>query len=340
MNIGFNEIRSAVCGAAYLEEKNGKIIFHRFTLEQETVYKTLKPGLTQINSTAGVVLSFETDSEFLKIDICTEASTIRDFFSIDIFVNGSLNGYIDNIDANVNFENYLEGTYTLGRFKKTFDLGRGIKKVEIHFPWSVKTVLNAIETADYSFFKPCKPEKSILVFGDSITIGENVLRPSNRYCSAVARKINAQEFNKAIGGEHFCPYLSELKDSIDPDYILVAYGTNDWAWGSKEEFINNCTSFFENLNKNYPLAQIFTLTPIWRKDYLERSSFMPFKDIKNEISDITKIYDNVFIIDGFDLIPHDEKYFSDKRLHPNDLGQKFIADGLIKFIKKVGEQYA
>lgn len=125
MKIGFKEIKSAVCGAAYIEEKGEGIIFHRFTPEQEDMYKTLKPGLTQISSTAGVVLSFKTDSDFLKIDISTESATIRDFFSVDIIVNGSLKGYIDNIDAGVNLENYLERKYTLGRFEKVFELGSG-----------------------------------------------------------------------------------------------------------------------------------------------------------------------------------------------------------------------
>lgn len=125
MKIGFKEIKSAVCGAAYIEEKGEGIIFHRFTPEQEDMYKTLKPGLTQISSTAGVVLSFKTDSDFLKIDISTESATIRDFFSFDIIVNGSLKGYIDNIDAGVNLENYLERKYTLGRFEKVFELGSG-----------------------------------------------------------------------------------------------------------------------------------------------------------------------------------------------------------------------
>lgn len=336
MKIGFKEIKSAVCGAAYIEEKGEGIIFHRFTPEQEDMYKTLKPGLTQISSTAGVVLSFKTDSDFLKIDISTESATIRNFFSVDIIVNGSLKGYIDNIDAGVNLENYLERKYTLGRFERVFELGSGEKKVEIHLPWSVKTVLNGIETADNSFFTPCKPEKSILVFGDSITIGENVLRPTNRYCSMLAREIGAYEFNKAIGGELFCPRLSELKDDTEPDYILVAYGTNDWAWGSREEFVNNCTVFFKNLIENYPFAKVFALTPIWRKDYLERSSFMPFKGIKKEIADIVGAYDNVSVIDGFELVPHNEAFFSDKRLHPNDVGERYIADGIIKFINKYG----
>lgn len=125
MKIGFKEIKSAVCGAAYIEEKGEGIIFHRFTPEQEDMYKTLKPGLSQISSTAGVVLSFKTDSDFLKIDISTESATIRDFFSVDIIVNGSLKGYIDNIDAGVNLENYLERKYTLGRFEKVFELGSG-----------------------------------------------------------------------------------------------------------------------------------------------------------------------------------------------------------------------
>ena len=44
-------------------------------------------------------------------------------------------------------------------------------------------------------------------------------------------------------------------------------------------------------------------------------------------------YDNVIVIDGYDLVPHDTELFSDKRLHPNDDGFKYYAENLIKAIK-------
>lgn len=63
MQLDYTQICSATCGAAYIEKKEG-ILFHRFTKEQERIYLDARPQLTQIKSTAGIVLSFRTDSDF------------------------------------------------------------------------------------------------------------------------------------------------------------------------------------------------------------------------------------------------------------------------------------
>ena len=272
MQIDYRQICSSACGASYIEEKE-KIIFHRFTKEQERIYLDVRPQLTQIDSTAGIVLSFNTDSNFLELSVSVEKATIRDFFSFDVFENGKLIGYLDNLGAEKK-NDYLEGSYHFGDFKKRFELGTGVKNIEIYFPWSVKSMINELIIADGAFFEPSKPRKTLLVFGDSITIGENVIRPSNRYSSKLAKSIGAQEFNKAIGGEHYCPFLSKTKENFKPDAIITAYGTNDWAHGSREDFLKKCNGFFKNLSENYPATQIYALTPIWRKDYTK--SFWSF----------------------------------------------------------------
>ena len=330
MILDYNQICSATCGAAYIEKKD-RIIFHRFTKEQESIYLNMRPQFTQIYSTAGILLSFNTDSDFLELNISVDEATLRKFFSFDIFENGKLIGYLDNLGAEKK-NDYLEGSYNLGNFKKKFELGTGVKNIEIYFPWSVKAIINELIIADGAFFEPAKPKKALLVFGDSITIGENVIRPSNRYSSKLAKSIGAQEFNKAIGGEHYCPFLSKTKENVKPDAIITAYGTNDWAHGTRNDFLDKCNCFFKNLSDNYPNAQIYALTPIWRKDYTEQKAFGPFNSVNNEVVAITKSFKNITVIDCFNMIPHDERYYSDRRLHPNDEGNKYMSDGIFKFI--------
>lgn len=330
MQLDYTQICSATCGAAYIEKKEG-ILFHRFTKEQERIYLDARPQLTQIKSTAGIVLSFRTDSDFLELNISVEEATLRRFFSFDVFANGKLVGCLDNFGLEEKTD-YLEGDYSLGHFQKRFQLDSGEKTVEIYFPWSVKAMIHGLILADGAFFEPAKPGKTLLVFGDSITIGENVKRPSNRYCAKLAKALGAQEFNKAIGGEHYCPFLSKTKEFFIPDAILTAYGTNDWSHGSREEFLKKCGDFFRNLSENYPSSQIYALTPIWRKDYLDQKPFGHFLSVKQEVVSITKSFKNITVLDCFDMVPHDEIYYSDRRLHPNDEGNQCMSDGLLKLI--------
>ena len=51
---------------------------------------------------------------------------------------------------------------------------------------------------------------------------------------------------------------------------------------------------------------------------------------------IKKVYEKLsdYIIDGFDLVPHDKKYFADE-VHPNDDGFAFYGDNLTKELEEI-----
>ena len=69
----------------------------------------------------------------------------------------------------------------------------------------------------------------------------------------------------------------------------------------------------------------------YRNDFIIRRQYAAHLIQRAEIADIVGAYDNVSVIDGFELVPHNEAFFSDKRLHPNDVGERYIADGIIKY---------
>ena len=124
----------------------------------------------------------------------------------------------------------------------------------------------------------------------------------------------------------------KLKESFNPDYILVAYGTNDWSKKNEEDFKIRCKSFFEILSSAYPKSKIFAITPVWRADYLGERAFGPFENVKKDIRNAISELKNVFPVSGFNLINHDKKYFADLRLHPNDEGFKQYSDNLYEQI--------
>ena len=49
---------------------------------------------------------------------------------------------------------------------------------------------------------------------------------------------------------------------------------------------------------------------------------------------IASAVDNVHIVDGTRLTPHFSAFYSDLRLHPNDLGYTFYSQNLIAFIRE------
>lgn len=322
MKLTYKEIVSIANGVVCVDKTEDGIQFHRFTFEQEKVYDSSRFNPKQY-ATAGVRLHFKTDSTALYMKVLTRGGCSRNFFAHDILVNGELIGSLSS-----------ENDKFCGEFEASFALGEGEKEVCILFPWSVCSILKELSIEDGSFIEPIKKEKKILIFGDSITQGYDAMNPMNRYATNLSDALDAEEINKGIGGERFCPWLSALKDNIEPDYISVAYGTNHFRNTSPEELKSDCEAFYDNLVANYPNAKIFALTPIWRKDRTDITRFDCFEDIESIIEDVVKKYDNVICISGRNFVPENENLFSDLYLHPNDEGFKYYSEGLIKAIKE------
>lgn len=337
MKLNTEQIMTITQGAEYVTETDeGRVKFHRFTAEQEQVYKECGNAdfFQKTFATAGVQLAFRTDSETIFLKVKTEKTSSRTFFSHDVLVNGERVGSLDNFSDCPLPQNYINESFPQGVFAKQFDLEAGEKEVRILLPFSVISEVEELSLSEGATFEPLKSEKKIVFFGDSITQGYDAVHVENCYAAKVASALNAEEFNKGIGGEFFYPPLAEAKEPFQPDYIVVAYGTNDWSQRSRERFMENCPKFYAALSRNYPSSKIFALTPIWRKDHLERRDFGSFFDVEKTIRSVVAEHENIICISGWDFVPKDEKYFSDLILHPNDAGFAFYADNLIKAIKQ------
>lgn len=321
MIASYQQIAAAAQGVVRVHQQEDGIHFFRFSDEQMAGYAATRFHLNQY-ATAGVRLHFKTDSKTLGLKVRISEASSRKFFAYDILVNGQWIGSLKN-----RAEDFF------GEYEKAFALGEGTKEVCIHFPWSVCAVLQELRLDAGSCMEPIKKKKTILVFGDSITQGYDARHPINRYAAHLADALDAQEINKAIGGEIFCPWLAALKDETEPDYLSVAYGTNHWRQSSAEELKTLCDLFYRNLTISYPKTTIFALTPIWRKDRTDQTAFSRFEEIEEIIRDTVKKYDQVRCISGRHWIPEDETLFSDRYLHPNDDGFKYYANGVLDAVK-------
>ncbi len=334
MKLNLNQIKEITIGAVRVEEENGLINLYRFTKEQEDLYKARSQDFyMKTFSTAGIRLLFRTNSKSLYLKVVTEQGSSRTYFSLDVFCDGKPVGFIDNFSNVVLAHSYTKIQLPFGEFSKEFQLGDGIKTVCIYMPWSAKTSIKEMIVDDDAFTEAIKPQKKLLAFGDSITQGYDGLRSSNRYVAKLADEFGLEEINKGIGGEVFFAEFAKLKEPFVPDYITVAYGTNDWNRKEFNTFEINCRGFFENLSLNYPDAKIFAITPIWRKDMHEERAFGEFKKVDEYIRSVAKDFKNITVISGFDFVPKEESLFADMRLHPNDKGFEHYFNSLYDKIK-------
>lgn len=322
MNLTNEQIKSALLGTVRVEEEEKALIPRRLTKEQEEVYRiTDSTWYAKSLCSAGIRLSFKTNSRELYLRAYVFHKSGRKYYSFDLFVNGQPAGNLDNFSHLQLPADYTAVPMEQGDCEKLFSLGEGEKTVTLVFPYSVEVKLYEIALEDNSSFYPVKPQKLLLSYGDSITQGYDALRPSARYTSRLADALGAEELCKGIGGARFLPAIGELGDSVSPDIITVAYGTNDWSKISREEFGEKCTGFFSGLCKNYPDVPVFAISPLWRKDINDPPrKFGEFCEVERALRQCTKAHENVTVISGIDLIPHSENNFGDLRLHPNDRG--------------------
>jgi lysophospholipase L1-like esterase len=282
---------------------------------------------------AGAKLCFRTDSPILVLGAEVEKRSSRSFFSFDVTANGALVGHLCNFSEQTLAKDYTQTLFPLGKFEKTFLLGAGEKTVSIDFPFSARVEDLKIGLAEGASFAPVKPKKRLLAYGDSITQGYDARYPSRRYSARLADALEAEEINKGIGGEIFRPELASLSDEKDIDTITVAYGTNDWSATDGKSFLSEARAFYGALSARYPKAKIFAITPIWRKDLEAEKPMGAFSNVHDMIAEAVKDLENVTLIDGIDLVPHDTALFADLRLHPRDEGFDFYAENLIQRIK-------
>ncbi|MCI8387783.1 MAG: hypothetical protein HFE63_04890 [Clostridiales bacterium] len=311
MKLTLDKIREITCGAETVTENDGSFSFCRFTAEQSHMYKLFRnlEFCRKTFATAGVRLAFTTDSQNLSFDYTFGYGSSRPYGWFDIYENGILTDHVGS-DSLLHSQGHAD-----------IKLAEGIKKVEVYFPWSKAASISDVTLDDGAVVSPVKRSKTMINYGDSITHGYDAVYPSLSYASQISALLDADSYNKAIGGDTFFPQLLALTEPVSPDIVTVAYGTNDWSKLERPVYEQTCTNFYQQLSEKFPNAKIFAITPIWRADDKKETAFgAPLSAAREMISNIAGQFNNVTLIDGVPLTPHFSEFYSDEYLHPNDLG--------------------
>ena len=325
MLLNLEQIKKITRGVDRVEEQDGIFHFYRFTNRQMEAYHALEDldFYNKTHATAGVRMAFRTDASCFSFDYQTTYGSSRRYAWFDVYVDGSLVSHFGSDGEAVKSAH------------AQIKLPKGEKDVEIYFPWSRTVTISNVEIDDGATVCPLFRKHTMISFGDSITHGYDAIYPSLAYASHLARLMDADQLNKGIGGERFFPALLEEPDAISPDYVTVAYGTNDWNCCTPEVFAENCKAFYTRLSALYPNARIFAITPIWRADHAQKKPYgADCVVIDGVIREICRDLPNVTVIRGWNFVPHKSEFFSDLSLHPNDFGFGSYAANLYAEIVK------
>ena len=304
-------------GVNRFEYKDGYNIPLRFTKFYEEYLSWNERLIEYVRSAASVTIEIETNATNVSFDykLYPSTATAANFTAI---VNGVL---VKSIEVNGLSEGKIE-----------FDFTAENKIIEIYFPFNTEVgIKNFTVSGDYKTVNT--PKQKVLFFGDSITQGARANLSSQSYVNVVKRNLNYEILNFGINGYVFDKSLV-TKTNFSPDKIIVSLGTNN-SHASKESNEKTIKDFFEALDLVYKNVPVLCIIPIWCGN-TKPTQLEEYKHINKLINKFSREYANIKVVSGYDLIPHEPKYFGDDLIHPNQLGMETYGNNLTKAIKEIG----
>ena len=322
MILSDKQLREVTLGALEIYTEDGLYRFKRMTDAQgEEFVRENSDFANKTRATSGVRFDFYTDSDYIVVEFGGVLSgSSRKMLSFDICVDGNLHTsfFRSNMDV-------LEG-------KIRADFEKGEKHIQFFLPCLANAGIKSVELSDGAYVKPFQPKYKMLVLGDSITQGYTAYNTSRCYANLMARKLDAEIVNQAIGGARF--YKEQLEKTQDYDIVTVAYGTNDWSGkDSFKTFYDDCEEYIKLLSEQHPNAKKFIILPIWRAHHHYPKPTGNFFVCRDAIAQIAERY-GCIALESIDYVPHDSVFFEDETLHPNDIGFEAYAVKLVNDIKK------
>ncbi len=329
MKLSLSQIKEITLGAERIFEKNGAVCFSRFTEREEAIYSAEEGKRLRAVSTPGIRLEFKTDAEKLNLGIRVEERA-RPYFSVEVFVDENYIGEIKNYPDDLPNGRYPADDFPGGEFEKSFLLGSGEKHVRIILPGTVKLEISSVELSGASYVTPVRYDKKILIYGDSITQGFDALSPSRVYSVRLCDYLGAEGVNKAVGGAVYNPELPAAETYDGVDYIIGAYGINNWLLNQKkEELVEDCRLFWEEICRKYPSAKKILITPIWIRIWEDEKMMGDASKLHKLMEGAVSDLPGITIINGWELVPFDKNLYGDETTHPNSLGFDKYFENLI-----------
>ncbi|MBR2181480.1 MAG: SGNH/GDSL hydrolase family protein, partial [Oscillospiraceae bacterium] len=303
--------------------------FSRFTEKEEAIYSAEEGKRLRAVSTPGISLELKTDATGLNLGVAVREKA-RPYFSVEVFSDGVFVGEIKNYPDDLPNGRYPADDFPSGEFERSFSLGDGEKHIRIILPGTVRLEISSIELSGASYLTPVRYEKKMLIYGDSITQGFDALSPSRVYSVRLCDYLNAEGINKAVGGAVYNPALPAAETYDGVDYIIGAYGINDWVLGTdKESFTDNCRRFWEIICQKYPSAKKILITPIWIRIWEDEKAMGNASVLHELIESAVAGLPDITIINGWELVPFDKTLYGDETTHPNNLGFDSYFENLI-----------
>ena len=312
-----------------VEKKNGK--YRRL---DENLAKRVSRGVDILHTnTAGGRIRFVTNSKSLafliKCDggLPSENGAYLNRVALDVYADGRFFGVTRGGNSYPN--TYYEAIV------KSQGIAEGDKTFTVYMPnyGEIHQVYVGIEKGatlsaapDYTYEKP------IIYYGSSITQGGCASRPGNAYPSMLERMLDSNYINLGFSGNAKGePEMAEYIASMEMSVFVYDYDHNT---PSREHLLATHEPFYKIIREKNPDIPIVMIS--MPKYDLTEYDLDRYKIIKRTYERAVEAGDkNVYLIFGKELLSGIESDGLCDGCHPNDLGFRYMAEGIYKTLKPI-----
>jgi hypothetical protein len=215
----------------------------------------------------------------------------------------------------------------------------GMHDYEIVLPYGDSVDVLGISVNDQAHFEtPApRPKPRLVTFGDSITHGFTATVVSRSYAYLLAERKKWQLVNMGIAGSSVSAKEGKLIASLKGDVVCMLSGVNSWQGGaSLASYKENVEGFIKNLRAVQPFVPLVIITPLWvPPSWKPVKAAIDLEKYRQALREVVRTMndENIHLVEGPDLIDHDEKYFDKVAVHPNDDGFAMMAERLANSLK-------
>ena len=300
-------------GCVKVVEEDGLLSFFKYTDEQTAAFGPFRK-ISPCSCTTGVKLDFYTNSTNLSLSFASAGK-------YEVYIDGLLRRYLlvgegGNLSVGERFE--MELCDTVGRKNDEY-------RVTVYFPSHSVGQINYLELDEGAYSYRYRYSRKFLIIGDSITQGWDSKYDSFSYANRISRMFDAECIIQGRGGSVYNENTIVKLEDFEPDALIVAYGTNDYARHSDINELRLAVSLYHDKLKGlYGDKRVFVITPIWR---VPRDTKLDFVECCDVIKEETEKHGFIHI-DGAALMPPISEDFYVDGIHPTDLGYSVFAENL------------
>lgn len=284
-------------------------------------------------------------------DLAERASTQAGIRCVALSDTRNISGRLLAFEANQKLDLYVDGvlfgTANLAA-KDSFafnDLPAGEKLLELWLPQRGDFALQQLEIDEDASFKPYQDNRPRWVtYGSSITHCREAASPSFTWPAVVARAYDFNHVNLGFGGQdHLDALMACIIRDMPADYISFGAGINICGGSSMNArtFGSSVIGFARIIREKHPYTPMAIMSPIYCKGYddsnntnLVGMTLPGYRQAVHDAVEALKSYgdENVFYVDGLELLNRDMELFTADEVHPTADGYKKMGENFLRVV--------